>query len=195
MDKLYKSFQEYQNLLDKEFHYKFKYSKYKLKLQFKPENLPHLLGLHKLKDIDILNKFNKKEISANIICKKIENKELTSKIIEKSVFYHKIKDRIIYFRELNNLMIKNNFLRFRKNKTEDGTLMKAEFIVYSLKNGKYIHLFIGRNGKTYYPETFIIDDTDYYINQQDELKIKDIRVNFKDEYNEAMKEASATRIE
>ncbi|MEG1309390.1 MAG: PBECR4 domain-containing protein [Bacilli bacterium] len=193
MDKLYKSFIEYQNLLDKEFHYKFK-NRFKFKLIFKPENLPHLLGLHKLKDIEILNKFNTKEIAADVIYKKIENKDLTSKIIEKSAFYHKIESRLIYFRELNELVTKNNFLRFSKDKTEDGTLMKAEFIVYSLKNGKYIHLFIGKGARFYYPETFIIDDTDYYIKQQSEFKIKDIKVNFKYEDNDAMREVAVTRV-
>lgn len=38
-------------------------------LVFKPNNLPHLLGLHKLKDVPLLGRYRHKKVSANVVFK------------------------------------------------------------------------------------------------------------------------------
>mgnify|MGYP001561715192 CR=1 FL=1 len=187
MDKLEKCLEHYEFLLDKEFHYKFKSGKgkYKFKLFFIPSNFPHLIGLHKLKDIEIIRKFNDKEnqdISANTLCKMIKNKKLTYKMIEKSDFFDLIKNRITYFRNLNELVFSKQFVKFVVDKTEDGSKVKAEFIVYLKKNDKYMHLFIAKNHEKryYYPETYIVSDSSYFINNQKEIELDNLKMHFRD---------------
>ncbi len=66
------------------------------KLLFRERNFVHLLGLHKLKDIEELNK-NK---NAEKIYKDILSGELSHDTICKSKFYHLIAERITYFKEI-----------------------------------------------------------------------------------------------
>lgn len=207
MDKLEKCLEYYDFLLDKEFHYKLKGNKstYKFKLFFTPGNFPHLIGLHKLKDIEIIRKFNDKEnqdISANTLCKMIKNKKLTYKMIEKSDFFNLMKNRITYFRNINELVLSDQFVKFVVDKTEDGSKVKAEFIVYLEKNNKYMHLFIAKNLETgyYYPETYIVSDDDYFIKNQKKIKLKGVGTTFKKkeklgELTEKEIEAAITEVE
>ena len=79
---------------------------------FKRENLPHLLGLHKLKDIDIIQRFNNSvdnKVTAKTIYKMMKNGDKELESLKSSKYYTDIyENKIKYFSSENILKaIKN----------------------------------------------------------------------------------------
>ena len=176
MDKLQACMKVYKRVEGKEFHYTLK-NKYSFKLFFKCGNLPHLLGLHKLIDLEMINKFNNKLISADELYNKIEETELTYEQIELSVYFDKIFDRIDKFHKINDLLTKDIVVSFKKENTRDGsTKLKADILLFLKEENKYIHLCLAKgNCGYYYPETFIVHENNYYIKGQTLIKVKKMK--------------------
>ena len=63
---------------------------------YKEENFIHLLGLHKLKDIKIIQKFNDKsnlKVNAKYILRRIKKEIITDSVIKSSLFFNDISER------------------------------------------------------------------------------------------------------
>ena len=75
-------------------------------IEFKKDNFHHLLGLHKLKDQQLLV-IRKPQNDAAKIYEKILNQEIPSKIVEQSTNYWRIENRIKYFEKIFDTLDKD----------------------------------------------------------------------------------------
>ncbi|WP_338852076.1 PBECR4 domain-containing protein [Clostridium perfringens] len=151
-----------------------------IEFSFKMENLPHLLGLNKLVDIEIFENFaNKKNesVNAHTIIDKMKENEITMEFIKSSAYFDRIyEDKIKYFSSQNILKtLKNStIIKFNPDSIKDfqTKLDKVDYLFYEIivgENGKYYHFGIGfslkENAKNF-PNTFFARDNDDYIKSE-----------------------------
>lgn len=137
---------------------------YSLKVAFKGEQFPHLIGLHYLEDIP--------EVDTRIVTnpakrvyKKICKNQITQEVIEKSKQYYKIKDRIEKFLKFDDVINCKIIIDFDYTKVPQ-TKIRSKYILYTECDGFYIMLGLRYADDILIPETFIVDNTDYYIKNQ-----------------------------
>ena len=80
-------------------HYTF-YNGFILEFEFKKTNFPHMAGLHKLKDINIIQTYLGKQGFANQIISKIKKGALTEADIRTSKYFPGIQKR---YEEVNDV--------------------------------------------------------------------------------------------
>lgn len=176
-DKLYQCILIYEQLMSNNYMYKLE-GGIEFTIRFKKENFAHLLGLHKLIDINIFKKLDNGENVAGLIYRKILKKEIKYSDIVKSRFFSDINDRIDYFSCINNLMFSEVIINF--DRTKVNTKIQSNMILFNRIRGKYIHLFIHNRNHKVYPETFIVHANNYYIKKQLKRKVNSIGIeNFK----------------
>lgn len=176
MDPLYLAAKDYSKFIDKNFIYKLENGA-EIEVPFKRCNFAHLLGLHKLKDINILKKLsNPNSNVANLVYKHILKKQLTYEHISKSIFFSEMSSRLDNFHFLDQLLLSEIIVNFDKSKVRKSDL-KSDIILYEKKNNNYIHLCIAKDKKNErYPETFLVQPDKYYINKQDKVLVKSIHI-------------------
>lgn len=150
----------------------------KIDVTYKEENFAHLLGLHKLKDIQLvqfwLDKSNK-TVKHKTILNKIKNESLTENMLKESVFYQDIQERYENFsyENLTTLNYTDAIINFNPNIIN--SKMKSDYILFEeTEKQQYNHMGIARNAKTgnRYVETFFHERSDNYIVGQKVIKIK-----------------------
>lgn len=177
MDKLLLCAHAYQKLLDYEYEMTIgsKDKLIKLTLFFESSHFLHLIGLHKLTDLQI-QRTDKKNVIEKII-----NCEITYDNICKSAYFSEIAERIQFFILLERILDSNDLvIRYNKRKVK-GTAVEASFvIVYEYENRK-LHYFIDFDGEErLYGRTFFIrtgTDDKYIAGQQKYKVLKKIKVN------------------
>ncbi|MGL4760600.1 MAG: PBECR4 domain-containing protein [Sarcina sp.] len=152
-----------------------------IQFSFKRENLPHLLGLNKLIDIEIFEKFKNKEVTARDIFKQMKNGTINMEFISQSTRFKEVfENKIKYFSSENILKtIKNSVvIKFNPNsiKCFNTKLDKVDYLFYEIvinEEGKYYHFGIGfslQSNTENFPNTFFIRDNDDYVkNEQDKV--------------------------
>lgn len=145
---------------------------------YKEENFIHLLGLHKLGDIRLMQLFNdkaNKKVQAKYIISRIKKGKFTDDMVRASVFFPKIKERYENFSydSLTTLSYTDAIINF--NPTIINSSIKSDYLLFeqTADNG-YNHLGIAIDkltGKRYI-ETFFHQSTDMYISKQLVVKIK-----------------------
>ena len=145
--------------------------------EYKKENFIHMLGLHKLRDIQVIKMYNDKsnqKVKANYVLSRIKKGKLTDSLIKASVFYSNIKERYENFsyENLTTLTYTDAIINF--NPTLIKSKLKSIYILYEEKeDGTYNHLGISKDNKTqnFYIETFFHQVTDMYIKGQTIVEI------------------------
>ena len=148
-----------------------------IKVTFKENNFLHLLGLHKLLDIQIIqfwqdkNNFSVKNSDA---IKEIRECRLTDTIIRSSHFFKLIEDRYNSFsyETLTTLPYTNAIINF--NPSLIPSKLTSDYLLFEMdKNKEYNHMAIGINAKTHerYLETFFHEKTDIYVRNQSIVKV------------------------
>lgn len=138
-----------------------------LTIAFYKENYMHLVGLHKLTDLQ-LQRYSKGKIYDMVM-----NDELTYEDIRKSVFFSEVESRIRYFPLLEQALDSNELMIKYKRGFAKGTVITAEYIiVYDYKNTT-LHFFIDQNQKTgkYVGKTFFDRSDDKFFTGQQTFKI------------------------
>lgn len=146
----------------------------KFKIFFKPGNFYHLLGLHKIKDVQQL-----KDISREKVYKDILDGTLESSVIESSVFYYKIADRIKYFEKITDMLDKEKskiIIDFDCELVDGSELEFTKYILYRHLKSGYANLTIGEKQGRVYPETYFFEDSKRYISEQFLLDIVNIEI-------------------
>ena len=95
MDELLKKYNEYMRLKNCRAEYLLADGK-SIEVVYKEENFAHLLGLHKLKDIQLIQFWqdkNNKTVKLKDVIRRIKNNTFTDAMVKASVFYPDIKDR------------------------------------------------------------------------------------------------------
>lgn len=144
-------------------------------IYFQPESFFHLIGLHKLTDLEKLTNNTKP-----VVFKKILNGQITQNYIEKSLHYQSIADRISYFEEITNMFDKENskiIVDFDCSKLSfESDLSNTKYILYRRLNNGCAHTTIGRKKNCLYPETFFYDLSTRYLSGQELLEVVNIEV-------------------
>jgi hypothetical protein len=150
----------------------------KIKVTYKEENFVHLLGLHKLTDIQLIQLFNdktNKKVQVKYIISRIKKEKFTDTMVQSSIFYHTIAERYENFTydNLTTLTYTDAIINF--NPTLIKSKIKSDYLLYEQKgNQKYNHLGIALDPVTgeRYIETFFHQNTNMYIIGQQTMKIK-----------------------
>lgn len=127
-----------------------------ISFEFKDVNFCHLIGLHKLKDISIIQKFNDKNnklVTAKSLYQDIKNITISDLELETSTHYPKIKSsRLDYFSSdrIYSLLKGEDIINFSPNKVvskkRNSNLKHIDYIFYEtteINGEKYINFCLG----------------------------------------------------
>lgn len=151
-----------------------------IKVFFARKHFHHLIGLHKLTDIRPVVA-NKTTNTTTTIFNNIQKGRITYEQISKSSHFSEMSDRIDNFHYTNILLTQKVIINFDKNLVPSAPQkipdIKAEYILYTINSGNYLHLCLGKDiAGYYYPETYLVHPNDYYVVGQAELTVKSINV-------------------
>jgi hypothetical protein len=171
--------EDFLKITDCKMHYEF-YNGFLLEFQFKKTNFPHMIGLHKLKDISNIQNYLGKAGFANQVLSKIKKETLTEANIKTSKYFPLIQRRYEEFTldNLFSLSYTDVIIDFDITKLAKSKLTKTKFILFEKNNrSENRHLCIAGNQKDgFYPETFFYDSSDYYLKNQVQEKIKKFQI-------------------
>lgn len=146
-------------------------------IAFCKENYMHLVGLHKLTDIQ-LQRYSKEKIYDMIM-----SGELTYQDIKKSVFFSEVENRIKYFPLLEQILDSNEIMIKYKRGFTAGTVIAAKYIIVYNHEDTILHFFIDQNqesgkyvGKSFFNRT----DEKFLVGQQTFKILKKCKKNLKD---------------
>lgn len=175
MDDLLKKYTEYMRLENCRAEYKFVNGE-AIEIIYKEENFAHLLGLHKLKDIQLIQFWldkNNKKIKLKEVIRRIKNATFTDAQVRASVFYPKIQERYENFsyENLTTLTYTDAVVNFDPKKIK--SKIKSDYLLFEKKNG-FNHLGIALDQKTgnRYIETFFHQPDDMYIAGQNIVGVR-----------------------
>ena len=136
-------------------------------LFFEREHFMHLIGLHKLTDLQI-QRFRKEQMYDMVM-----RDELTYDYIEKSVFFSEIKERIELFPILETALDSNELLIKYKHGVSRGTVIRASYIIIYNYGDVTIHYFVDRDEKTnrYFGKSFFGRSDDKFLRNQQTFKV------------------------
>lgn len=146
--------------------------------EYKIENFIHLLGLHKLVDIQLIQLFNdksNKKVQTKYIISRIRKNMFTDAMVKASVFYSDIESRYESFSydNLTTLTYTDAVINFNPKLIK--SKIKSNYLLFEQKtNNEYNHLGIAEDivTKDRYIETFFHQKTDMYIKGQNIVKVK-----------------------
>ncbi|MGL4989557.1 MAG: PBECR4 domain-containing protein [Sarcina sp.] len=163
---------------------------------FKPNHLPHLLGLNRLVDIPILLDYKNQKKKAIEIYNGIREGSINGEEFKKSKYYQEVhENKLKYFSSdrIMSLIKSTEIIKFNPNEIKSFTtkLEKVDYLFFELINKvdkNYVHFgiaFTNENNKNQ-PNTFFIRHDDDYVKGQDFvypnsifLKDKDRNITFK----------------
>lgn len=175
-DNLLKKYNDYMKLNNCTVEYEFENGDI-INFTYKEENFLHLLGLHKLTDIQLIQFWmdkNNKIVKTETVIHKIKKMKFTDMMVKSSCHYHRIQDRYENFTydNLTTLNYTDAVIDFDPKKIN--SKLKSNYILFEEKNSEYNHMGIALNGlRGYrYIETFFREPTDKYVARQTVVKIK-----------------------
>lgn len=138
-----------------------------MKLFFAKEHFMHLIGLHKLTDLQIQR--HRKDHMYEMV---LEGK-LTYDYIKKSVFFPDIEERIILFPVLETALDSNELMIKYKQGIAGGTIISAAYIIVYHYENTTLHYFVDEDGNTgrYYGKSFFGRKDDKFLKNQQTFKI------------------------
>lgn len=169
MDALKQCACAYEKLLDYEYEIVAgsKKTLLEMTLFFSKEQLMHLIGLHKLTDIQ-LQRYNKEKLYEMII-----NGELTYEYIQKSSFFSEIEERIKYFPILESVLDSHEMMIKYKRGFASGTAISASYIIICEYEDTLLHYFVDRQGETnrYFGKSFFGRNDNKFLKNQQTFKV------------------------
>lgn len=147
-------------------------------ITYKEDYFIHLLGLHKLADIQLIQLFNdknNKKVQTKYIISRIKKGIFTDAKVRASTFYSDIADRYENFSydSLTTLTYTDAVINFNPNRIH--SKLRSDYLLFEEKgNGVYNHLGIALDTFTgeRYIETFFREPSDMYIAGQRVVKVK-----------------------
>lgn len=145
---------------------------------YKEDNFIHLLGLHKLKDIQIIQMFNDKDnkkVQTRYIISRIKKSRFTDAMVKSSVFYEEIAERYESFTYENLITLTYTDAVINFDPKRINSKIKSDYLLFEEKeNHEYNHPGIAKDpiSNKRYIETFFHQSTDMYIQNQQLVKVK-----------------------
>ena len=176
MDKLLEKYNDYMRLENCRAQYKLVNEQY-IEFYYQEENFAHLLGLHKLKDIQLIQFWqdkNNKSVKLKEVIRRIKNSTFTDEMVTSSVFFPKIKERYDNFSYYNLTTLNYTDVIINFNPTIIKSKIKSDYLLFEKKNeNEFNHLGIAldkKSGKRYV-ETFFNHPDAMYISGQKIVKV------------------------
>ena len=181
MDALKKKYLDYMRLENCRVEYELA-NGVKLDVAYKEENFAHLLGLHKLKDIQLIQFWldrTNKTVKLETVLKHIKKESLTENMLKTSVFYSDIQERYENFsyENLTTLNYTDAIVNFNPQIIK--SKIKSDYILFEEReNNEFNHMGIAldKNKGNRYVETFFHEPSDKYIAGQAIVKVKMFRL-------------------
>lgn len=158
-----KSIQEFHDEVLAKNIYAYKLSNgFELKIRFYTENLPHLLGIHKVvKDKKLKKLYQGKNgydgiVDGSITIDKL--KQLDNQLKDKDKQLKAIAPKITYFHLIPKLLSNCQIIKFYPERVKGNCTLKSEFILFDEELGIKLHLGVLKssdNSNIYVPESFI----------------------------------------
>lgn len=143
-------------------------------IAFQKEHFHHLLGLHKLNDLDLVNT---KHNSVSKIYKTIATNRVDEHYLKKSVHFQSMKDRFMYFPFISSLLTGQVIVNFNPSLVDHTKLTKVKYILFQKVKDGYIHLALGvQEDGIVFPVTFFFETGKQYITGQTILNIIESKV-------------------
>ena len=116
---------------------------------YKEDNFIHLLGLHKLKDIQIIQMFNDKDnkkVQTRYIISRIKKSRFTDAMVKSSVFYEEIAERYESFTYENLITLTYTDAVINFDPKRINSKIKSDYLLFEEKeNHEYNHLGIAKD--------------------------------------------------
>ena len=151
MDELLKKYNDYMRLKNCRAEYILSNNSI-IEVTYLEENFAHLLGLHKLKDIQLIQFWldkNNKSVNLREVIRRIKKSKFTDKMVKSSMFYSDIKDRYENFSydNLTTLTYTDAVINFNPQIIK--SKIKSDYLLFESKgNGEYNHLGIAIDSNT-----------------------------------------------
>ena len=151
-------------------------------VQYVKGGFAHLVGLHKLKDLQLIQLWqdtNVKAVNVSEVMRRIRNESFGEKEVKNSMFFHRIKDRYDSFSydNLTTLNYTDAIVDF--NPRLINSKLKSNYILFEEKrSGDFNHMGIvyKPNLGSRYVETFFHDSSDTYIKGQTIVQVRKFRL-------------------
>lgn len=158
-----KSIQEFHDEILAKNIYAYKLSNgFELRIRFYTENLPHLLGIHKVvKDKNLKKLYQGKHGYDGIVNNEItieKLKQLDNQLKDKDKQLSSIEPKITCFHLIPKLLKNCNIIKFYPERVQGNSTLKSEFILFDEELGIKLHLGVlksSNNSNIYVPESFI----------------------------------------
>ncbi|MDE6846912.1 MAG: hypothetical protein K2J99_14280 [Lachnospiraceae bacterium] len=182
MDKLQKIAMTYQNILQIQYYFEIakKQVDHQFIISFEKGDFFHLAGLHKLKDVTVLQvKKNKESIFNSIV-----NGEISFSQIENSFFYNDIENRLSYLGKLQSLLDNNQIVFQYLESKNKASCIKAEYLMEEGYEKDILFMFLSQRNnymsqgipimccRSFFP----MDQLDYSKNQPAYTLLKKIKI-------------------
>ena len=180
MDILQAKFEEYKSIVNYKIAYEFQNGN-RMEFCLKQTDFPHLIGLHKLRDIPIIGKFNDpldKTVSAKYLISKIKKGILiTDDVIRKSNFFNDIEMRYNSFCKDRLLTMSYTDAIINFDASQIGSTLKAKYILFESCAKGYNHLCIAEDlNLNFYAESYFCSTDDRYLQNQQIVKVKQVEI-------------------
>lgn len=154
-----------------------------LKLFFQKKHFMHLIGLHKLTDLQ-LQRYSKEKMYDMIL-----NDELTYEYIQRSEFFLEISERIDLFPRLEQALDNNELMIKYNSGFAVGTVICASYIILCEFENTTLHFFIDydETNERYFGRSFFGRTDDKFTKGQQKFKIlKKYKKNIKNNTTEIL---------
>jgi len=139
---------------------------------YREDGFLHLLGIHKLTDIQLIQFWldkNNRSVKREDVIRKIKAEELTDSDIRNSVKFCKIKDRYEHFSYDNLTTVNYTDAIINFDAKKKGSYLKADYILFEERpKNEYNHMAIAMDKKNNcrYIESFFHEPSADYQNRQ-----------------------------
>ena len=172
MDRLREAAKEYAKLFDKDYVYTLETGTV-LQVYFNPGFFHHLIGLQKLKDVDLVIKHPRN--SPAYIFRNILNGRISINDIQKSIYFNEIEGRLRHFSQIKRMVEFEKVIIEFDSSLIRSKMVKADYVLFKRSNDNmYLNLFLKSdtpNQERHIPLTFLPHATDYYTFGQKVINI------------------------
>lgn len=182
MDKLQRIALSYKSMLQTQYYFEIskKLNLQKFILSFEQSDFYHLAGLHKLKDIELLQTGTRK----SDLFEQIASGKISLEQIKKSNFYNGIESRIFYLEKFQELIDQNQSIFRYIDKNNKTSLIKADYLLENVSIPDILFIFLSERKREITQDIpnmccrsfFPMDKIDYSINQPAYTLLKKMKI-------------------
>ncbi len=176
MNPLLQKYNDYMRLVDSKVIYTFDDGT-TIDFIYKKENFLHLLGLHKLQDLQLIQFWQDRtnhSVKLDTVMRRIKNEAFTDSMVHGSVFFPRIEERYNNFTydNLTTLNYTDAIVDF--NPVIINSKLQSDYILFESRKAGYNHMGVALDSikGERYVETFFYEQNSIYLAGQKIVKIR-----------------------